>query len=71
MCESPSVLLRTRPPVDQQGEQVGRPDGAALVEVPRAWGVAGEQQLESDELVRAQRVAVVDNTEQRFVAANK
>ena len=28
MCESPSVLLRTRPPVGEEGEEVGGADVA-------------------------------------------
>ena len=38
MCESLSVL-RTRPPVDEEGEEVGGADGAIAVEVGRTAGI--------------------------------
>ena len=38
MCKSASVL-RTRPPVDEQGEEVGQSDGAVLVEIPQTNAV--------------------------------
>ena len=35
-------FLRTRPPVDEQGEEVGRADGAVAVEIPQALAVVGD-----------------------------